>query len=304
MAVSLRQLEYFVAVVDEGSFTRAAELLHVTQPGLSHQILALERELGGPLLERLPRKVRLTPAGRTVLPHARASLAHAERVSSSARRAAGLSAVELHIGTLHSISIGVIPAALRVWRRDYPDVQAHMVEFRHAVDLAAAMDAGGADLAVGPAPADWTGPARPIGAEEFVVVGHRDANLPAEPARVRFTELADQPWVHYTAHSGLSEFVDRACASAGFQPRIAVRIEQGPAALAMVRAGLGIALVPCNIIPPEFDGVVLRPDPPISRQLSVYVRDRPDPITAAFVAAITDETPMMPPHIADRLGPA
>ena len=54
MAISLRQLEYFVTVVDEGSFTRAADLLHVSQPGLSHQIQALERELGGPLLERLP----------------------------------------------------------------------------------------------------------------------------------------------------------------------------------------------------------------------------------------------------------
>ncbi|HEX9335041.1 MAG TPA: LysR family transcriptional regulator, partial [Pseudonocardiaceae bacterium] len=83
MAITLRQLEYFVTVVDEGSFTRAAQILHVTQPGLSHQIQALERDLGGPLLERLPRKVRLTPAGRTALPHARASLAHAERTGSA-----------------------------------------------------------------------------------------------------------------------------------------------------------------------------------------------------------------------------
>jgi DNA-binding transcriptional LysR family regulator len=79
MSASLRQLEYFIAVVDEGSFTGAAARLHVSQPGLSHQILALERAFGGPLLERLNRGVRLTPAGRIALPHARASLAHAER---------------------------------------------------------------------------------------------------------------------------------------------------------------------------------------------------------------------------------
>jgi len=78
MALTLRQLEYFVAIVDEGSFTRAAEALHVTQPGLSHQFQALEREVGGPLLERLPRSVRLTPAGRAMLPHARAAIAHAQ----------------------------------------------------------------------------------------------------------------------------------------------------------------------------------------------------------------------------------
>src|SRR6266481_1530851 len=121
MAISLRQLEYFVTVVDEGSFTRAAELLQVSQPGLSHQIQALERELGGPLLERLPRQVRLTPAGRTALPHARASLAHAERTSSAAKRASGVDAGELHVGTLYSISVGVLPAALRTWRGKYPD---------------------------------------------------------------------------------------------------------------------------------------------------------------------------------------
>ncbi|NBH11437.1 LysR family transcriptional regulator, partial [Amycolatopsis sp. SID8362] len=72
---SLRQLEYLVTVVDTGSFTRAAEQLHVTQPALSHQMRALERGLGGPLLERLPRAVRLTPMGRAMLPHARAALA-------------------------------------------------------------------------------------------------------------------------------------------------------------------------------------------------------------------------------------
>src|SRR6267378_4357206 len=138
MTITLRQLEYFVTVVDEGSFTAAAARLHVTQPGLSHQIQALERELGGPLLERLPRSVRLTPAGRTALPHARASLAHADRASSAAKRASGVDAGELHVGTLFSISVGVLPIALRRWRRDYPDVQVRLVEFRRTTDLIAA----------------------------------------------------------------------------------------------------------------------------------------------------------------------
>src|SRR5580692_9457485 len=120
MAISLRQLEYFVTVVDEGSFTRAAELLQVSQPGLSHQIQALERELGGPLLERLPRQVRLTPAGRTAL----------QRASSAARRALGVETGELHVGTLYSISTGILPGALRTWRHDYPELQVHLVELR------------------------------------------------------------------------------------------------------------------------------------------------------------------------------
>src|SRR5882757_6834414 len=197
MAVSLRQLEYFVAVVDEGSFTRAAEVLHVTQPGLSHQIQALERELGGPLLERLPRKVRLTPAGRTTLPHARASLAHAQRASSAARRASGVETGELHVGTLYSISTGILPGALRTWRRSYPELQVHLVEFRHTDDLIAAMEAGQADVAVGPTPIGWDGPSREIGVEEFVIAAAPDAAVPCDPPRVRMADLADREWVHY-----------------------------------------------------------------------------------------------------------
>src|SRR5216684_3354228 len=238
MSVSLRQLEYFVAVVDEGSFTTAAARLHVSQPGLSHQIQALERQLGGPLLERLPRGVRLTPAGRTALPHARASLAHAERASNAARRASGVDAGELHVGTLYSISVGVLPAALGTWRRRYPDVQVRLVEFRHTNELIAAMEAGQADLAVGPVPPAWDGPVREIGTEEFVVA--------AAPG----------------------------------------------------------TLLPGNVVPPAFDGVLRRPDPPVRRMLSVYTRARPDPVTAAFVEAICHHTLATPAHILNLIQPA
>jgi DNA-binding transcriptional LysR family regulator len=295
MTISLRQLEYFVTVVDEGSFTRAADVLNVSQPGLSHQILALERQLGGPLLERLPRKVRLTPAGRTVLPHARASLAHAQRVSSAAKRASGIVAGELHIGTLFSISVGVLPSALAALRRDYPEIRAQLVEFRHTHDLIAAMDAGLADLAVGPVPLEWEGPILPIGVEEFVIVGPADDELRSQ-SHVRLADLADREFVHFTSPSGLSDYLDQACATAGFQPKISLRTEQGPSAINMARAGLGITLVPSNIIPPGFDGLVLRPDPPVNRELCVYTRARPDPITAAFVTAIADQATIAPQH--------
>ncbi|MER5394958.1 LysR family transcriptional regulator, partial [Saccharopolyspora sp. NPDC002686] len=122
---TLRQFEYLVTVVDTGSFTRAAELLHVTQPALSHQVRALERDAGGPLLERLPRSVRLTPMGRAMLPHARAALADAERARSAARQASGLECGELQLATVYSASIGVLPPALRAWRRDHGGVRVH-----------------------------------------------------------------------------------------------------------------------------------------------------------------------------------
>jgi DNA-binding transcriptional LysR family regulator len=303
MTVSLRQLEYFVAVVDDGSFTAAAARLHVSQPGLSHQILALERQLGGPLLERLNRGVRLTPAGRIALPHARASLDHAERARTAALRASGIDAGELHVGTLFSISVGVLPRALRAWRASYPDVRVRLVEFRRSDDLIAAMEAGQADVAVGPTPAGWEGPVREIGAEQFVITAAAGTVLPGVPPRVLFAELADQVWVHYTPPSGLADILEAACDRAGFQPRVAVRTEQSASALNLSQAGLGITLLPGNVIPPRFDGVVLQPDPPVERMLSVYTRTRPDPITNAFVDAISDTALATPAHMFERKSP-
>src|SRR4051794_11182726 len=90
--MNLRQLQYLLAIADEGSFTRAAEQLLVAQPSLSQQIKRLEQELGGPLLERLPTGVRLTAAGKAFLPEARAAVTHAERATRNARSALGLEA--------------------------------------------------------------------------------------------------------------------------------------------------------------------------------------------------------------------
>jgi DNA-binding transcriptional LysR family regulator len=291
-------------VVDEGSFTTAASRLHVSQPGLSHQVLSLERQLGGPLLERLGKGVRLTPAGRIALPHARASLAHAERARTAALRASGVDAGELHVGTLFSISVGVLPGALRAWRSRYPDVQVRLVEFRLSADLIVAMEAGQADVAVGPTPPGWTGPMRDIGAERFVITAAAGTVLPGPAPTVRMRDLADHVWVHYTQPSGLADILDGACAQAGFQPHVAVRTEQSASALNLSRAGLGITLLPGNVIPPDFDGMVLQPDPSVERMLSVYTRVRPDPITKAFVDAISDQALVTPAHVLERLRPS
>lgn len=164
------------------------------------------------------------------------------------------------------------------------------------------MEAGNADLAVGPTPRDWDGPVREIGTEEFAIVAAPDAALPTDSRRIRMADLAEHEWIHFIPQSGLSEILNRACRDAGFEPRVAVRTEQSPSAINLALAGLGLALVPGNNIPRQFEGTVLRPDPAVRRPLSVYTRVRPDPITAAFVEAIADRTLVTPPHIVRRLG--
>ncbi|MFJ9770360.1 LysR substrate-binding domain-containing protein [Kitasatospora sp. NPDC101157] len=298
---TLRQLEYLAAVVDTGSFTRAAEQLHVTQPALSHQIRALETALGGPLLERLPRSVRLTPTGRAVLPHARAALAEADRLRVVARRATGLEEGELEVAAVYSISLGILPPVLRAWHRRHPGVRIRLREYAHAERLQEAMAAGRADLAIGPAPAGWEGPIRELGVEEFTVVLPADDPLtdrgPGEGSTagtVALGALADRDWVHYAPDNGLAELLDQACARAGFHPRAAVRAEQTSAAPLLAAAGLGPALVPADIVPPHFDGLLLRPDPPIRRTLTAYTRTRPDPLTVAFAELLAQRARINP----------
>ncbi|MGW4645816.1 LysR family transcriptional regulator [Kitasatospora sp. NPDC004289] len=280
---TLRQYEYLVTVVETGSFTRAAELLHVSQPALSHQVRALERECGGPLLERLPRSVRLTPMGREVEPHARAALAGAERARAAARRAAGLDGGELQLAVVYSVALGVLPPVLRAWRARHPQVRVRLREYPHAGALAAAMAEGRADLAVGPRPAEWAGPVRELGQEEFVVVLAGDDPAEAPGGRIALASLAGREWVHYAPGNGLAEVLDAACAAAGFRPEAGVRTEQTAAAPLLAAAGLGPALVPGNLLPPGFAARVLRPDPPVRRTLAGYTRPGPDRITAAFL---------------------
>jgi DNA-binding transcriptional LysR family regulator len=97
--------------------------------------------------------------------------------------------------------------------------------------------------------------------------------------------------------------LDAACAGAGFAPRAAVRTEQAPSALNLAYEGLGVTLLPGNVVPPAFGGVLRRPDPLVQRMLSAYTRVRPDPITAAFVEAICHHTMATPTHILSLLEP-
>ena len=115
-SMTLRQLTYFLAVVEEASITRAAQRLHVAQPSLSQQLRELERALGGALIERLPRSIRLTSLGRQFEPHARAVVLAAERAEKVAAAALGGDAGDLEIATVRSIAFGILPASIMRWR--------------------------------------------------------------------------------------------------------------------------------------------------------------------------------------------
>src|SRR5436189_5701491 len=147
--VNVRQLEYFVVIAEEGSFTRAAERLLVAQPSLSQQIGVLEAELGGPLLERLPRGVRLTMAGQNFLPEARAAISHANRARRSVRMALSLESGQLEIATITSAAAGILPSALSRWQEFHPTIAVRLSEYLHRRRLDDAVRNGDGDMALG-----------------------------------------------------------------------------------------------------------------------------------------------------------
>jgi DNA-binding transcriptional LysR family regulator len=280
--VNLRQLEYLVVIAEEGSFTRASERLLVAQPSLSQQIGALEAELGGRLLERLPRGVRLTMAGQSFLPEARAAISHANRARRSVRTAMGLESGQLQIATNTSTAAGILPSVLRRWQELHPSIEVSLSEYLHRRLLDDGVRDGDSDMAVGSPPASWEGPIEPLGWEEFVLVlPHGDPLL--RKRSVDLAELAGRRWVHFARDHGLAELVDLRCAAAGFTPRVAVRTSQVLAAPLFAAAGLGPALVPDHIVPDTTRELVRPAKPRLVRQVVAFTRGDWSPATRAFV---------------------
>ncbi|WP_256640307.1 LysR family transcriptional regulator [Streptomyces murinus] len=304
--MSLRQMEYFVTVVQEASFTRAADALHVTQSALSHQIKALEKEVGGALLERLPRGARLTPMGRAFLPGAELAVRSAARARRAARAAAGAEGGELHVAALHSIAVGALPDVFARWRADRPRVLLRLHEYATAEALEDAVRRGTADLAIGPEPAEPVGTVVPIGAEEIVLVVPFDDRL-AGRSTVTLPELADRAWVRCAMEPVVhgARFLDWACGRAGFTPRTAVWTEQSSTALRMAAAGVGVCAAPAHIVRGAVgeDCVLLTPDPSWRRPLAVYARTEPTGAAAAFVDLLRTRWPAVSglPERPDRL---
>jgi DNA-binding transcriptional LysR family regulator len=286
--MTLRQLEYLVAVIDEGSFGRAGQRLYVSQPTLSQQVRALEAEIGGPLVERLPRGVRATAAGDALLPAARAALAAADRARRSARMVLGLEAGELEIATVGTVALGLLPPVLRRWRARHRARTVRLREHRDGPVLAEAVADGDADLGIGPRPAHWAGPLEPLGWEELVVVLPPDDPLRRE-APVALAALAERDWVLFEREHAFAQLTDALCAAEGFTPRAAVRTAQIAAAPVLAAAGLGPALVPVNIVPAPMRRAARGLDPPRARELCAFTRAEWSPLARAFLELLAEQ---------------
>jgi DNA-binding transcriptional LysR family regulator len=292
---SYRRLAYWLAVVEEDSFTRAALRMHVSQPSLSQQIRALEKEVGGDLLERLPRSVRLTAAGKAFLPHAQAAVREVERAHQAARSALDLETGELEISTVRSIAAGLLPDLVQSWRQRHSETFVRLHEFTHRSLAEDSVRAGVGDLGIGPPPIDWSGPVRRLGWEEFLVVLPPEDPL-ASRQKLDLVELKERDWVMFESGNGLHDLVISACASAGFTPRHAVLTSQVETAARLAAAGVGPTLVPENVIPDGLDAALVRVDPPLGREVTVYAREQWGLLGGAFVDLMAETRWAKPPR--------
>jgi DNA-binding transcriptional LysR family regulator len=300
---TLRALECLVAVLDAGSITEAAARLHLSQPALSHQIGALERELGTPVLERLPRGVRPTATGRAVLADARAALAAAERVVRAGRAVAAGGEGTLRIACAESMTAGLLAPVLRNWHRHRPGVLITLTETTSADALVAALEAGEADVAVGPRPSRWTGPAEVVGREEIVVALTQDHPL-ATRAAVPMADLAGLPIVHYHSDNGLGGWLDEQAAQRATVLDAVMRTKQAATAAQLAAAGLGVALVPTTALARTFAGALRRLKPALHRDVVTFTSTPSDSLVRRFSSDVTHRGIAVPGVLLDKLSSA
>ncbi len=297
---TLRALECLVAVLDTGSVTKAAATLHLSQPALSHQLAGLEREIGTPLLERLPRGVRPTTAGRAIADDARAAIAAAKRVLTVGHSVAQGAEGHLRIACAVSMTAGILAPALRTWYRRRPGIHITLTELTSADALADLVDSGQADLAIGPRPTQWNGNTDLVGTEEVVA-----AMVPSHPLAgtesVTFADVTQYRTVGYHPDNGLDAWLTEVAAREGVVLTPVMRTRQTSTAAELAAAGLGIALVPTTALPPGYVGSIRRLDAPLIRDIVVLTPSVGDPVVRAFVNELTRRGLPIPKPIAAKL---
>jgi DNA-binding transcriptional LysR family regulator len=262
--VELRQLEYFAAVARHGHFTRAAEALYVTQPALSQQIRRLEAELGLALLRRTSRGVELTAAGADLLVHAETVLAEVAAARADMDRHTGVSRGVARVAAT-AADAARLPEALADFHADHPGVQIALRQ-GSAAEVVALVQSGAVDvgvLALTDAPAGVV--ATPLADEPLRVAVPVDDELAS--STVALETLRGRAFILAEPGTALRATVLATTQAAGFSPLPLFEVGDPLTVRFLVRAGLGIALVPASWLerPGPVVGAADLVDPPRPR---------------------------------------
>jgi DNA-binding transcriptional LysR family regulator len=257
--MDLRQLRYFVAVAEERHFGRAAQRLHMTQPPLSMQIKALERELGVELLERSSRRVALTDAGRAFLERAITILGAVEEARDVARGAERGTRGRFEVGFISSASLSLLPPSIRLFRERFGAVELELKELTSAQQIDALYE-GGIRAGLVRLPLRAPGIRFEPVLEERLVVAVPSGHALEDFERVPLQAVADLPLIFFTRqlipgfHAQIVELFRRV----GAFPRVAQHAVHLQTIVGLVASGVGIAILPASAERVGREGVVYR----------------------------------------------
>lgn len=248
MSLNLQALRVFVAVVDRGGFSRAAAVLHLSQPAVSKAVAGLEREVGLPLLERGARGVRLTEGGAALHARARELFAVERSAEEELRALRGLDAGVLRIGASTTVATYLLPPLLGAFHAQHPGV-ALRVTSANTRAVARLLLQRRIDVAL------VEGPVRhariavvPWREDELVVITPAGHPL-AVGAAVTVAMLAVEPFILRERGSGTRAVAEAALRARGVTPRVALTLGSTEAIKQAVAAGLGIAIVSRAAVP-------------------------------------------------------
>lgn len=245
--LDLRRLRIYAAVAQGGSFTAAASALFMSQPAVSQQMAILEREAGVPLLERLPRGIRLTPAGQLLAERAVRLLAEMGELEDELRRF-GAGMQEVHLGAFPTAGADLVPLTIRAYRERHPGVRV-VLNPAHADDVVTLLHS--ARIAVGlvwdydfaPQSFDASFERTELLADPLRVVLPASHPAAGEPA-IALRDLAGEPWIIRAHRPPNAQAFERMCQIAGFEPQVAFRTDNYQAIQGLVAVGAGIGVVP------------------------------------------------------------
>jgi DNA-binding transcriptional LysR family regulator len=288
--IDFKRLRYFVVLAEVRHFGRAAARLHLSQPPLSRQLIALEKELGVPLIERNSRGVTLTPAGEQFYIDAKAVLAALDQAQANCRAAASGMAGALSLGFTMCAAYSVVPGYARRFKAACPDVEIRLKEVV-SNDLAQRVSDGSLDAAIMfPGAFDKSLTALSVFAEPLCVVLSKRHRL-ARQRRIRIAQLAEETLVLAVEDVAprLRAVIVEHCRSGGFEPAIGFEVQLQQTVLNLVNEEAGVALVPRSMSKSRLAGVVFRElaDAPTVEQVLVWSGANRNPCLPRFIELVS-----------------
>jgi DNA-binding transcriptional LysR family regulator len=293
--LDVRRMRVLREVAQRGSFSAAAEALSFTQSAVSQQIAALEREAGTVLVQRSARGVRLTEAGEAVVRHTEAILARLAEAESELEAIAGLKGGRLRMASFESAGATLMPLAIAAFRERHPAVELSMTMLEPE-DSIPQLRSGELDLAItfsaGRGHEHHEGLSHQHLIDDPMYLVLPKTHPLAGKRRLRLADLVGEAWIGGPTDCECNRLIYRACAAAGYDPRIAFETDDYQAVQGFVAAGVGVSLIAELGLRSIRDDIVVRDIGPDTLVRSIHATTLSEgyrsPASQAMLAILAD----------------